>query len=739
MPLPNYYYSGDGLNVAAYKWTRTTHGTDTVYGSGLDSARKAITIKIDHNINTEHRFSGTYSYESSFSATAEAIWPEPYGFGGSLDRKPQTFTATLTSTLRPTLLNELRFGLAYNASHNQSPLDNSSTGQDLADLLQTLLPTDNFSQWSGLPVYIFPGSGTFLFEPGQGTNSHPIGGRLPVAATWGSNDYRWTFTDTLTWTKGSHSLKFGGDIRLTKANSDLNGASGFTDTSAQWHPVVVGGNSSGGYSQPTGLSAGAAFWPGMVGNDSGSNSTGTYSAIYNMMNYMAGTFGVIHQYYFVNDPFANTWSDPSTPSGQSRLLHMNQNEYAFFFKDDWKVNSDLTLNLGMRYEYYGVPHMLNGMTIGLVGGAESLFGGQEGGFQEWLQGVPNFNPDNLTAQHFIGPDSPNPDQEFFKKDLNNWGPAVGFAWQLPWFGRGKTTLRGGYQLTYSNISRMDPNAGFMNVAGSQPGTVYTHDYGGDSDNYPYMDLSMLPDLVPTSRFWNEYTPQPLAIRPVTDGTQTVSVYDPNIRSPYIQSLTLALTRQIGSSLTVDVRYIGTLSRKQISSMDLNEANWVNNGLKEALDIARAGGESDLLNEMIPPYSLWYASSGAEQLRTYYMTKTYLAIGDYETLANVLGTENGLISTPSGVQGNLLRSSGFPENFIYTNPQFSAANWYTNLDHTNYHSLQGQVTLRPTHGLNFQASYTWSRNLGTGGAVTDPLNRALDYGILSNHRSHMLTT
>ena len=36
------------------------------------------------------------------------------GYGGYLDRKPQTFTATLTSTLKPTLLNEFRFGLAYN-------------------------------------------------------------------------------------------------------------------------------------------------------------------------------------------------------------------------------------------------------------------------------------------------------------------------------------------------------------------------------------------------------------------------------------------------------------------------------------------------------------------------------------------------------------------------------------------------------------------------------------------------
>ena len=62
----------------------------------------------------------------------------------------------------------------------------------------------------------------------------------------------------------------------------------------------------------------------------------------------------------------------------------------------------------------------------------------------------------------------------FNKDSNNFGPAVGFAWQLPWFGKGKTTLRGGYQMNYSQISRLDPNGGMMMVAASQPGLLYPH-------------------------------------------------------------------------------------------------------------------------------------------------------------------------------------------------------------------------------------------------------------------------
>jgi hypothetical protein len=727
MTRPNYYYDGDGLNTAALKWTRATHGEDTVYGSGMDSARKSITVKIDHNLSEKHRLSGTYSYEKSFAdGENEPTWPN--GYGGAIDRKPQTMTATLTSTLKPMLLNEFRFGLAYNYNRTINPLDQPNTGEDMRALLQQLLPTDGWSEWDTLPIIILPGNGESRFNSSE---SNPYGGRAQVPATWGSNDYRWTYSDTLTWTKGSHSFKFGADYRMTKAQSVMNGVGGFGDDPI-WAPYGFGGSAT--YATPSGMSSPAARadFPGLVGADYGTYLTGNYSQIYGLMDYMAGSLRDVRQYYFVNDSSADSWSNPATLEGQARHLKMKQREFAFFVKDDWKVTSDLTLNLGLRYEYYGVPWMLNGMTVGVVGGAGRIFGGQEGGFDQWLYGTAPFNPDNLTEQYFIGPGSDHPDEQLFNKDLNNFGPAVGFAWQLPWFGKGKTTLRGGYQMNYSQISRLDPNGGMMSVAGSQPGLIYSHTYIGDSA-HPYLDIAHLRDYTPTSKFWDGSV-QPLATRPLTDGTQTASVYDPNVRSPYIQSLTLALTRQIGSSLTVDVRYIGTLSRKQITAIDINTNNWLNNGLKEAFDQARRGEESPLLN------TLYQVQSGGSLLLAQdAFAQSPLAQGNYNGVADVLATSNGSYAgVPSGTQGELVRRSGLGENFIWANRQFATANIYGNNNHSNYHSLQGQVTLRPTHGLNFTATYTWSRNLGMLGN-TDPLNRAYDYGVLDSNRPHTLTT
>src|SRR5207244_7411147 len=74
--------------------------------------------------------------------------------------------------------------------------------------------------------------------------------------------------------------------------------------------------------------------------------------------------------------------------------------------------------------------------------------------------------------------------------------------------------------------------------------------------------------------------------------QQIYVPDPGNQTPYAENVTLSVTRSIRSNLTLDVRYIGTLSRKQWDPVvNINQPNFLYNGLRDAFDAARAGNDS----------------------------------------------------------------------------------------------------------------------------------------------------
>src|SRR5262249_14937291 len=61
------------------------------------------------------------------------------------------------------------------------------------------------------------------------------------------------------------------------------------------------------------------------------------------------------------------------------------------------------------------------------------------------------DPNSLSGIQFVGPGSPNPNAKAIPEQYYNIGPAIGFAYELPWFGEGKTTIRGGYQQTFQRV------------------------------------------------------------------------------------------------------------------------------------------------------------------------------------------------------------------------------------------------------------------------------------------------
>jgi hypothetical protein len=628
----------------------------------------------------------------------------------------------------------------------------------------------------------------FYFNPlrfwSNNYNSHFIGGAdrgfwhafLP---SWGGFDHTWTMSDTLTWTKGRHSLKFGGEIRLTRSHQDANGdiSDGFM-LSRPSLPLAFGGIVAG--SEPDDLAVNVADpqVPGLVGNTSYSSffgprsnqSSGSMREMMELRDYHAGSMSHIWQWYFINDPFDKDWNDIN--AGEvNRISDIRYKEMAFFAKDDWKVTNSLTLNLGLRYEYYGVPWMDRGMSLALSGGSDAVFGITGRDFTTWMAAHPvDLGDAYIMEQEFIGPGSPQPDVSVFYKDLNNFGPAVGFAWQLPWFGKGKTTLRGGYQLSYSQIANANSmSGGFADLLSGSTGTNFNYFFvAGENYDLPYMRFADLDSYLPSRKWLGADEPKPLAPLDVKNRESDLSVYDQNIVNPYTQSLNLSISRQIGSQVTLDVRYVGTLARKGVSSLNLNSANWLYNGLKEAFDAARAGGTNNLLDHFFEGVQINDPDLGAknrmmccsdpgpdggEVLRALYNVQ--LSEGDYNAIAGALNTLNyqkffgmnaslptlGALEDGSVMRhANTLYPGDFPENFIVANPQLGAANWYTNLNHNNYHSMQIRFEVRPTRNFNITSTYTWAKNLGNS-SYTNPNDRTnpFDYTWTGNSRAHQLNT
>jgi hypothetical protein len=175
-------------------------------------------------------------------------------------------------------------------------------------------------------------------------------------------------------------------------------------------------------------------------------------------------------------------------------------------KDDWKIRKDLTINIGLRYDFYGVPYEARGMNASPVGGSAGLFGVTGTSLADLWQ--PGHFAGQPTQLELIGKHSPNPDKLLFPNDWNNFGPAVGFSWSVPWFGEDKTVVRAGYGISYQGAASF--NAGLSLFVGNNPGlstipSLTTMGLGSQFFNFTSPNLPV-PVPLPTSA-------TPLAVEP----------------------------------------------------------------------------------------------------------------------------------------------------------------------------------------------------------------------------------
>jgi hypothetical protein len=248
---------------------------------------------------------------------------------------------------------------------------------------------------------------------------------------------------------------------------------------------------------------------------------------------------------FANDTplFYQINADPRTGGTADAQRHFRSGGYGLFIQDDWKFRPNLTLNIGLRYEYFNVLKEKDDKVSNFVFGP--------GG--------------GLTGSKVV------PTNALYNPDRNNFAPRLGFAYSPKYFGlEQKLVLRGGFGISYNRI----PDVVFSNTRGNPPffarfqiccGTApQPIDFGS-----PFAGGQILYTLgTSTSPF--SYPPNPalaVGIDPVT-GTppnRTVEIYGalPETPTAYVYTYSFEGQYELPWALVGSVGYQGSSSHKLI--------------------------------------------------------------------------------------------------------------------------------------------------------------------------------
>jgi len=325
-------------------------------------------------------------------------------------------------------------------------------------------------------------------------------------------------------------------------------------------------------------------------------------------------------------------------------------DYAGFIQDDFKVTARLTVNAGLRYEFFGPPTEIHGRLSDFdptIATSQVPPSGSLSGFVV-PSNFPGPLPSGVTKRKDAG---------MWNADHKDLGPRFGFALRLS--DSPTVVLRGGYGIYYERLSGELASESIGQVPFS-----LTQNFQGAANAAATLQEPFNPAPPPTSAY-PIYIPRIAATASTPGSSLFLQAISQNITSPYTQQYDLNIQYQLAPDFLWQVGYVGSKTTHQTGCVQFNQA-------PIATPQNPVNGQTTTSNENV-------------SLRV--------------PFAGVSG-------------GSFICGTGFD---------------------ANYNSLQTSVTRRLSHGLDFQASYTFSKNLdftsGTGGLDT------LDLDFLGNDQTN----
>ena len=523
-------------------------------------------------------------------------------------------------------------------------------------------------------------------DPKKVTFALPLGLSNPEDYNVGNlrtiNTYQ--FVDNLSVVTGAHNLKFGINFRYQK-HTDIRGS-------------VAGLNVSPNANFSTGVNT---VDPGLFGLPTTINTTFDRPNLQGAINLMLARIGSISQ-GFVQEGSAYA------PGGTTFNFDARYPELDFYAQDNWKFRSNITVDLGLRWELKGTP--TNPDDLVRRPNQSTAVGQATSSTLGWEQG------------------------DLYSNDVNNIGPSIGVAWDPG--NNGKSVIRGNYRLAYDRINTFVLSSTiFQSIPSITTGVVNTafgQTGGRLRDGLPALQPTVTPDSF---------------LQPPSVSSNLVTVVDPEFQAPMTHGWSLSYQRELWSRGTLEVAYIGRRAEHLFGAYNVNQAEIRKNGFLDAFKVVKAGGESDLINRLgaVDTRRLT-TETGSQMVRRLYANE--LALNSVAALASSLGTR-----IQSG--RTLAELSGLGPYFFFPYPQFlGGVRVIDSNDYSRYHALEVKLSRRFADGYSYLFGYTWSRSrdtrsydpaftvVSTGNAQSasstpfDIFNRDLNYALSDFDRTHV---
>jgi len=616
------------------------------------STGRNIGFRLDYEISQKHRVEGIYSHFLSKLPNDVQLnnigeqFPGLPGGGQESDRP--RYSLAWISNLTSSITNELRFGFS------------SST--------PTFFNRETFDVGYRLG---FPSVG--------GTLTNPIQNFLQQGRAPRNHD----LIDHATFVRGSHVFRAGTTARFVRILNFNDGG-----IIPQYN---VAFNAS---TNPTPLQNNSTNFPG------GLSST-QFTTANNLLAFLTGALNTGVQTFNVADRTSGF-----TPRVGS-VRHLDYNTLAFYGSDTWRVKENLSLNIGMRWEYIGPLTERDG--LGLMPVNTSL----------------DVLRDPKAVLDFAGRGT---GREFLAKDLNNFAPNFSFAWDP--FKTGKTSIRGGFSIAYAidnnatvlNNSSVGGNAGLQSsVTQDMTGTVS----GG----------GRIPIATPNFR-----VPRTIEDNLTLSQAPTLFTTEFNLKTPYAEQWNFGIEREIFKDTALSVGYVGNRGVQLTRGLDTNQVVIFQNGF--LADFLRAQSNCALqgatltgagtplekctdarFNAAIPgsqPLTIFpllghtTAANRGGNLRDATILNLIKQGQVGELVSNYLNARcTYFVQNP--VQGCLANfriganasniGAGF---FLPTNPNAFVTDYIGSSGWSNYHGLQAEIRKRFSRGWYYQVNYTWSK-------------------------------